>query len=545
MKEKTFNLYAFAWLALYAGIFIFSWLAFSKAYLILEFVYFPLRSLFLPIDLAISDYAPVIEIYGTRYIPNWLLAFKGFKPESDIRLIHELSIWFITLSQISLFIFGFKKIAKKISFKKIFILSAIIGTFATLTLPSDSSDLFAYVARGAQQVTYDQNPYHETVSSIINWQFKPLLANTLWENNPSPYGPLYMLIAKWAVQLSQNNLWISLLIFKFINFGFFLFSLIFLEKFLKGDLFKKLKVEKASAIKRIGVKISKEQIYFLLALNPFVINEVLWNGHNDYIMAVLAFLGIYFAFKGNYNRGVLLIILSALIKYLSIILIPFVLVYACIGDQHKKMKYIMDFKYISFEKTPKVYMEMLVHSIKSIPYYGLMLGGFISFLLFDKYDLFLAKIGAISSNLMLSHKSLYDCCNSLSKYIRGDELPDSAKFIFLGAFILFYFLMIWQMKLNWDKAKLGVFEFKDIFGSSFLGLFVLIAFITSKFHSWYILVFLLPGLLVEPILIYLLSITHMLSFTFLDQANIANYLIMTLIPVLLYYKGFKKIKALT
>ena len=60
---------------------------------------------------------------------------------------------------------------------------------------------------------------------------------------------------------------------------------------------------------------------------------------------------------------------------------------------------------------------------------------------------------------------------------------------------------------------------------------VLLLIISPKFHSWYLISLLPFAAISHPRLCFALSLGHLLSITFIDQAHILNYLLMTVLPV--------------
>lgn len=460
-----------------------SWSAFTLSALDSILIYQPLKSYFIPIKVA-SD-----SIWVNA--PAWLLANTVKSLSFNYKLIHELGSWIIVIGLLWSFIHIIKnRNFAKLELKNITFVSIIIAVIATLCIPIDSSDFFAYIARGAQQAYYSVNPFSHVVSEIAEWRADPFLANTLWQHNPSPYGPLFMLICQILVRVSFHNIWLAMFIFKFANLVLFIVSLKLLEAMLKD--------------KEVFSEITQDQgklIYSLFALNPFVITEVLWNAHNDIYMALGILAAMYLTSKRKYNAAIFILITCSLIKYLSVVLIPLVLIQ-------------------SYQQE------------KRLPLWGLALGAILTSSLIGYYDLFHIDYSRISGNISLSHKSLYDVFNSLSKYTSGQDLPNIVKYIFMGGFIVF--ASAWYYSFMTKASK------NELFKYAFWLLFVLLCVCSPKFHSWYLIVFVPLGLFVHSWLIVLLSCTHMLSLTLLDQANTINFILMTALPLLYYFKFYKQ-----
>ncbi|MCZ4151031.1 hypothetical protein BZG21_42355, partial [Escherichia coli] len=64
-----------------------------------------------------------------------------------------------------------------------------------VTLPIMSRDVFAYIGQG-RLVDAGQDPYVDGISSLNNW-FQ-LGTDTMWAQDGTPYGPLYLSI-EWLV----------------------------------------------------------------------------------------------------------------------------------------------------------------------------------------------------------------------------------------------------------------------------------------------------------------------------------------------------------
>lgn len=533
----------------------FSWQAFIQAFVDPSLIYLPLRSFFLPIKVTFDS-----NFYN---LPGWVLASEQIKPFISFKILNEVLIWcmvivficvFLKIMELKLWFLhkeepivkkSFKDILKNIpsmikgffesakrqrndikkpnfvpvfmpknifdlDYSQITFLSLIVSFLAIFLFPGDSSDLFGYVARGAQQALYDQNPFSELVMSIPNWQAKPFLANFLWSQNPSPYGPFFMLICKAMVNLSFGNFWLALFFFKLSNWliFFLLISLIYSilndEEFSKHFFLNQYTHEQELKIKKIA--------YALIALNPFLIIECIWNAHNDLYMAFFIVFSLYMLLKKNFNLALVGICCATLIKYFSIVLLPFAIIYylkTALSDSIKSNRTVLSY-------------------LANFPFVGVLTSLSLSYYVINLYDLSQARFKQISQNMTLSHKSLFDLINSLYKYISHQDLPSFFKQFFIAAFAVFFVYMVIKY---WRSFKeLDVFEY------SFWVFFVLIFVASPKFHSWYLCALLPLMVLVKPRLALILSLTHLLSLTFIDQANTLNYLVMTAMPVTLYFR---------
>jgi hypothetical protein len=130
------------------------------------------------------------------------------------------------------------------------------------------------------------------------------------------------------------------------------------------------------------------------------------------------------------------------------------------------------------------------------------------------------------------------------KLITKTDLPKSAVLISLAAYALFYAYIFFKLffsktgKKEYHKddenAEVGVCEQSlDISFLKSLSLVyaVLLLIISPKFHSWYLISLLPFAAISHPRLCFALSLGHLLSITFIDQAHVLNYLLMTVLPV--------------
>ena len=84
-------------------------------------------------------------------------------------------------------------------------------------------------------------------------------------------------------------------------------------------------------LKKLISKLFSKETYrwWLFALSPLVLIETLINGHNDVVMMLPAFISFWFLVKSkklldkNWVTSVLFLLLSASIKYATIVLLPF------------------------------------------------------------------------------------------------------------------------------------------------------------------------------------------------------------------------------
>lgn len=425
--------------------------------------------------------------------------FAGFKEVIDssmpYKLIDDIFYILVLLALGVLFYLGYKKVkSEEVDYGQIIKWSVLYGLLMSLAIPNNSSDIFGYIARGAQQTLYDQNPYLQTVNSIEGFKGFCIFCNFMWTSTPTTYGPVFIYFSKIILLLSENNLFISLLNFKLLNYVVFLVMLYFL-----------LKLEK------------KEDIY-LIAFNPLILIHGLWNGHNDLLCGGCIFVGAYLLSKQKYFSGTFWLVFAAGIKYISLLVIP--LIFAYLIKENKIQKNLL-------HTILGICSGVLLISIFSIDY----LVGFNN-LDSSSADKLIGSVGLV-------HQSFCAMVFTLIRYLSNwldlgfdlDFVKHYLKYIFYTAFFVFYAVVLLDRKkpdLILDIAKTLLF---------------FIAFTLPKFHSWYLLnVIILIPLLKDGVvrgLLKIFSVTHAFSITFLDQAKILNFLSMTLAPTIAVFKRGK------
>jgi|GEM_PF-3480561 len=220
----------------------------------------------------------------------------------------------MTLLWISLLLVAFaffivkakEEILKK-QIKLILFLAFVIFIFLIILPPVTSADIYQYIFQAKIFNVYQQNPYLVAPNHFAN---DPLLANVSGPQYPSMYGPVWTSLVVFYNLLSGQNIALNVILLKLNNLLFLILTavLIFklLKKFVPGYEYKGLT--------------------FLL-LNPIILYEILLDGHNDFVMIFFLVASLYFLLNRKYIYVLPFLILSVLIKYITIIALPFILLY--------------------------------------------------------------------------------------------------------------------------------------------------------------------------------------------------------------------------
>jgi len=175
---------------------------------------------------------------------------------------------------------------------------------AIFTYPLFSHDIFNYLFNAKMVLIYHANPHIQTA---INFAFDPItrFMHNIHTSAPYAYGWTIFSLIPGLAWLTQN-----------FTLSFWLMKL-FIALFWLGQLF---------ILRKIISKFYPTQTWrwYLFAFNPLVLIETLIVGHNDVVMMFLALLSYWFYLNSAKFKAVLLLLLSASIKYVTFLLLPFI-----------------------------------------------------------------------------------------------------------------------------------------------------------------------------------------------------------------------------
>lgn len=168
--------------------------------------------------------------------------------------------------------------------------------------PIFSRDVFSYLAQGGLLYA-GQNPYEAGVSELPGWF--TVGADDLWAESPSPYGPLFLLVAQGIWLLSGGVPELSVLMFRLLAvFGVVLMLLVI------PLLARAFGSQPAWAL-------------WLCLLNPVSLIVFLPAAHNDALMMGLMLTGIWYALRRRRLIAVLLLIAAVAVKPIAMVVLPF------------------------------------------------------------------------------------------------------------------------------------------------------------------------------------------------------------------------------
>lgn len=191
--------------------------------------------------------------------------------------------------------------------KSIIIYVLIISCIFGIMLPFTTSDIFYYIGTGWIDSNYGENPYYTSVYDVRleNPNDQILQRTGVWEKQIVVYGPLWAFTCKILSFLSFGNVTASLYIFKLASIIIHILNTILVFKIT-----------------------NKNKFAILYGLNPFILFEMITNVHNDIYLIFFILISLYFLLKKkNIVLTIIFMALATCIKYVSVLLIPFLVLY--------------------------------------------------------------------------------------------------------------------------------------------------------------------------------------------------------------------------
>ncbi len=185
-----------------------------------------------------------------------------------------------------------------------------IGIFCALPLlwlyPITALDVVLYVVRARLWALYGGSPMLALPAYFAQDPYIHLAGEYL--KQPSPYGPLWELVAQIPMRLGATSIGNGVLAMKIIALVSFV-GMALLVGWYTGQQSKNLEVSRLTALA-------------FFALNPLVILEAIGNGHNDMLLLLLMTLGLALWQRGKWGWAAFALTCATLVKVTGSILLP-------------------------------------------------------------------------------------------------------------------------------------------------------------------------------------------------------------------------------
>lgn len=275
------------------------------------------KTLFILLSIAFISPSIIYILRGNKII-NLISSFTFFftEPTKNITTLKIVStIFFIGIFLgLSFLYYKILKNHKKefSSSKKVANFIIIISLIFFIMLPLTSTDVFYYIGTGWSEAHYKVNPYYTSVNELLEQNEEAtndemlLKMKGIWSGQTIVYGPIWPLICKILSALSIGNLFYGLFIYKLFNLILHLINTYLIYKIT-----------------------NKRNLFALIyGLNPLILFDGLANVHNEMLLIFLILLGLFFFIKKkNIALTIISFALATVVKYVAILLIPFIILY--------------------------------------------------------------------------------------------------------------------------------------------------------------------------------------------------------------------------
>lgn len=182
----------------------------------------------------------------------------------------------------------------------------VFSAILLLMFPVTAADVFNYALYARMWTFHGLNPYVVPPEQVIS---DLTLEYTIFRNLTTAYGPGFTQLSAVLVHLAGEDLLRLVLVFKLAFIAFHAASvwLVYLT------------------VRHIEPAYAWAGAY-LMAWNPLVLFNVAGDGHNDITMLALVLLAFYLVVRRRWTLALAVLVLSATMKWLSVLLIPMFLV---------------------------------------------------------------------------------------------------------------------------------------------------------------------------------------------------------------------------
>lgn len=429
------------------------------------------------------------------------------------RLNREILVWPVTLLLLWLYWAGAQAVrSQAVSTRTVWISGILLTAVAVLIPPFHSTDLFGYINRGWQQLHYGLNPYVYTVDAIPQWEADPMITDH-WVNNPSPYGFLYLLIAKTLCALGAGHKAQTMLVFKLSN------GLVSLAT--AALLWSGVRAAQTRKALKSGWASDPRLALYLYLWNPLILIHGLANGHNDLWMGFFVTLAAFVGLIGSWLWVLPALMAATLIKYGALVIVPLAVLFL-----------------IKNRAWPALGGGLVL---------SLMLFGLTGLPFLPNWQQF--HLSEINHNAFVSHGSLHSLVYSAFKTLDKTALPflhphreairALLKNLLLGSYGLIF------VGLCWRRFRQANYATAQWVRDSLLVMALLISLVSLKFYPWYLGMF-FPLALFLPEknwlrqFVLVLSGAQLFSITLIGQAHMLNFLVMTGLPLAWLFGAWKQ-----
>ncbi|OGG21558.1 hypothetical protein A3D03_02475 [Candidatus Gottesmanbacteria bacterium RIFCSPHIGHO2_02_FULL_40_13] len=311
------------------------------------------------------------------------LIFLGYFQRHLSALIYSL----IQLIMFGLYFYLMRQVlSHRLNLQQIVKLILLVSVIAILSYPALSHDIFNYMFDARIVTKYHLNPYFFKANDFPGDLWVRFMH---WTHRYYPYGPIWLILTLPFSYLGFGKFVLTLMNFKLM---FFLFHL--------GNLY---------LINKITQKLYPEDRLTSLVfygLNPLIISESLVSPHNEVMMLFFALAALYWgALQNSRMKYIILMILSAGVKFITIALLPLILFKKHIND-----KSVLEFMIKSSLILTVLFISLEIYYREAYPWYFIIFIGFSSLLIKYKKLLvftFILSLSALGRYVPFLYEGVY------------------------------------------------------------------------------------------------------------------------------------------
>lgn len=384
--------------------------------------------------------------------------------------------------------------------KQLIIAICIISVLFALIIPYTSTDVYSYIANGWSDSHYHENPYYKSVEQISDeYQVKDQMQNKVancWRYETVVYGPLWTLICKILTGISFGNIDVALAIFKGTNLIVHLINCLLVWKITH-----------------------KKKFVLIYGANPAILFEALSNVHNDIFIVLFILFAVYFVTKKkNLLLSVAFVAMATAIKYLGILILPFIILY-----------------YVREKSIPEKIKYCILYGLEFI----VILAGF--------YAIYLRNLN-IFAGLFVQQAKYNRSIMLVFYYLIGEHATGILQIVLLALFAVLYVYTVIRLLVKNEKKSFSAYmrQYNPL-------LYIFTFILITNFNSWYILwlfptMMFLNGKNIRLImnLSYAVEVAYIGSFALHSEAQVLGILYINLLALitvcLVPIQNFKKNK---
>lgn len=384
--------------------------------------------------------------------------------------------------------------------KQLIIAICIISVLFALIIPYTSTDVYSYIANGWSDSHYHENPYYKSVGQVSDeYQVRDQMQNKVancWRYETVVYGPLWTLICKILTGISFGNIDVALAIFKGTNLIVHLINCLFVWKITH-----------------------KKKFVLIYGANPAILFEALSNVHNDIFIVLFILFAVYFVTKKkNLLLSVAFVAMATAIKYLGILILPFIILY-----------------YVREKSIPEKIKYCILYGLEFI----VILAGF--------YAIYLRNLN-IFAGLFVQQAKYNRSIMLVFYYLIGEHATGILQIVLLALFAVLYVYTVIRLLVKNEKKSFSAYmrQYNPL-------LYIFTFILITNFNSWYILwlfptMMFLNGKNIRLImnLSYAVEVAYIGSFALHSEAQVLGILYINLLALitvcLVPIQNFKKNK---